>query len=140
MYLYILGISLAIVCSVAGDFFVKQGADRIKDTSTESFGGVWGLLNPVKLFQFLRQLGIFSNGKLWLGIGLLTLHFGGYILAMHSAPVTLVVPLMACTYIIDTIIAKNVLHERVTLLRWAGVAIVVCGVAVLVGFSDFGSQ
>ena len=139
MWLFAVGMSMAVICSVAGDFMVKQGSAEIKGSGIESFGGVKGVLNPIKLFQFIRQLGIFSNWKLWLGVVLLTFHFGGYLLAMRTAPVTVVVPLMSSTYLLNTMLGKFVLHERVSWLRWAGVAIVVCGITILVGFGRVSS-
>ncbi len=137
MFLYILGITLAIIGSVAGDFLVKQATQSAQGPDLDSFGGPWALLNPVKLFQFLNQISLLHSPKFWMGICLMTLHFGGYVLALRVAPITLVVPMMACTYIIDTILAKTMLHERVTLLRWTGVMVVVVGITLLVGWADF---
>ena len=135
MILFAVGIGMAIICSVIGDFLIKQGAEQINAVDVKSFGGIRGLLNPMKLFEFIRQSGIFHNWKLILGIVVLSGHFGGYLLSMRTAPVVTVVPLMASTYILDTILAKYLLHERVTLLRWVGVAVVVAGVVSLVGAS-----
>ena len=133
MFLFALGIGIAVTCSVAGDFLIKQGTQKINGPSVESFGGICGLLNPAKLFQFVQQSGIFHNGKLIFGIVILSFHFAGYLLAMRVAPVTIVVPLMATTYILNTIVGKYLLDERVTGLRWAGVGVVVAGVIVLMG-------
>jgi len=140
MVLFAIGISMAIICSVVGDFLIKIGSMEIKAPSVESFGGIRGLFNPFKLFKFIQQSGIFHNWKLILGIVVLSGHFGGYLLAMRTAPVVTVVPLMASTYIIDTIGAKVVLHERVTWLRWVGVTVVVIGVTGLVGVSGISAK
>lgn len=140
MWLFAIGMAMAVGGSVAGNFFVKQGAEKIHGKGLAEFGGVRKLFNPVQLYRFLAQLGIFKNWNLWLGVALLTLFFGGYLLAMQQAPVTLVVPLMALTYIINTGIGKFVLHEHVPLLRWLGVAVVVAGIILLVGFSERGAQ
>lgn len=135
MFYFAVGISMAIICSVAGDFLVKSSTAEINGPNLDSFGGVWHLFNPFTLFQFLKQYGIFHNWKLLLGIVLLTFHFGGFLLAMRVAPVTLVAPMMSSTYIIDTLLGKFVLHERVTWLRWTGVMVVVSGIIILIGFS-----
>lgn len=135
-----IGLAVAIVGSVTGDFFVKQGSSEIKGEGIQSFGGVKKLFSPVGLFAFLRQLGIFHNWKLGLGILCLTFYFGGYIFAVGNAPVTLVAPFMATTDIINTFIGKFVLHERVSWLRWLGVIIVTTGVTILVGFSSSGEE
>ncbi|MBV8884427.1 MAG: EamA family transporter [Chroococcidiopsidaceae cyanobacterium CP_BM_RX_35] len=140
MTLFAVGISMAIICSVIGDFLIKQGSQALNEVDIKSFGGIWGLLNPLKLFKFIRQSGIFHNWKLILGVVVLSGHFGGYLLSMRTAPVVTVVPLMSSTYIIDTILAKIILHERVTWLRWVGVAVVVAGVTSLVGVSGISAK
>jgi drug/metabolite transporter (DMT)-like permease len=136
MNLFIVGIGMAIICSVLGDFLIKQGTMALTPPDLESFGGGKGLLNPFNLFKFAQQSGIFHNWKLIVGIVVLSGHFGGYLLAMRSAPVVTVVPLMASTYILTTIVAKIFLHERVTWLRWAGVVVVMIGLTGLVGLSE----
>jgi drug/metabolite transporter (DMT)-like permease len=41
------------------------------------------------------------------------------------------VPVSAVTYVLETILAKYVLQERVNRLRWAGAALVLCGVVLV---------
>ena len=113
MLLFTIAMSLAISCSIMGDFFVQQGVKAVKDPSSKSFGS------------------IFRHRKMFLGICLLTCHFAGYTLAMGLAPITVVVPLMSSTYIVNIILARTVLQERVPGLRWAGVAVIMIGVAML---------
>ncbi|MBV8884435.1 MAG: hypothetical protein JO235_10630 [Chroococcidiopsidaceae cyanobacterium CP_BM_RX_35] len=113
MLLFLVAMSVAISCSILGDFFVQQGATAVKSSNACSF------------------CGIFRHRKMLFGVGLLTCHFAGYTLAMRLAPITVVVPLMSCTYIVNIALARTVLQERVTRLRWAGVAVIVFGVIVL---------
>jgi drug/metabolite transporter (DMT)-like permease len=68
----------------------------------------------------------------------LTVQFIAFVAAMRFAPVTVVVPLMACTYILTTVLAHAVLKEKVTGMRWAGVGVIVAGVA-LIGTSTLGT-
>jgi drug/metabolite transporter (DMT)-like permease len=37
----------------------------------------------------------------------------------------------AVTYVLETVLAKYVLKEHVNRLRWAGAALVICGVALV---------
>ena len=113
MLLFTIAMSLAIACSIAGDFFVQQGVTAVKGPKASSFGG------------------IFRHRKILFGVGLLACHFAGYSMAMRLAPITVVVPLMSCTYIVNVALACTVLQERVTRLRWAGVAVIAIGVVVL---------
>jgi len=41
------------------------------------------------------------------------------------------VPATAATYVVETVLAKYVLRERVNSKRWAGVALVACGVLLV---------
>jgi len=41
------------------------------------------------------------------------------------------VPATAVTYVLETVLAKYVLKEQVTWLRWAGASLVICGVALV---------
>ncbi len=137
MYLFI-GITIAIICSVSGDFFVKEGSDRIRTSAVEEVGGWDRMINPNYLVEYAREANIF-NWRLNLGIGFLALYFGGYLLAMKSAPVTVVVPLMSFVHVLNTLLGKYMLHEEVTPLRWTGVAVIVCGIILLGAFGGSGA-
>lgn len=126
----IIGIAVAVVCSVSGDFFVKEGSDRMRTSSVEGLDGWKKRINPIEQIKYVRRANIF-NWRLNLGIFFLAFYFAGYLMAIKSAPVTLVVPLMSITHILNTINGKYVLHEEVTLLRWAGVAVIICGIVIL---------
>jgi drug/metabolite transporter (DMT)-like permease len=41
------------------------------------------------------------------------------------------VPVSAVTYVMETVLAKYLLKERVSGLRWAGAALVICGVTLV---------
>ena len=113
MLLFMMAMSVAICCSILGDFFVRQGATAVSDPSAKSL------------------FGIFRHWKMLLGVGVLTCHFAGYTMAMRLAPITVVVPLMSSTYIVNIILARTVLQEQIPRLRWAGVAVIMIGVAML---------
>lgn len=135
MLLFAIAMGFAIACSIAGDFLVKRGADRLRIPHPKFYGGLRGLLNPGKLIWFVRQSNLCRNSNLIWGVVLLALHFGAYILALRLAAVTLVVPLMSSTYIAATLLGRFVFHEPVSRLRWAGVGVIILGV-ILLGFSD----
>jgi multidrug transporter EmrE-like cation transporter len=132
MLLFAVGISVAIVGSIATDLFLKLAVMEIEIPRLESFGGIQGLLNPQNLFEFISQSGILRNWKLLLSLVLGISHLGGFIVAMLEAPVTVVVPLIsASSYIAATILDRTVFHERVTWLRWVGVTVVTIGAVKL---------
>jgi drug/metabolite transporter (DMT)-like permease len=47
------------------------------------------------------------------------------------ADLSFAVPATAATYVVETVLAKYVLREHVNAKRWAGVALVACGVALV---------
>ena len=134
MLLYI-AVIIAVICSVVGDFLVKEASAKINPPSIEKIGGLSGIFNPKKLFRYMREAGVFY-WKLWVGISFHACFFVGYLLAIKMAPVTIVVPFMSSVYIIDTFLGKYVLHEQVNKLRWLGVIIIVCGIVLLFLFRE----
>jgi uncharacterized membrane protein len=47
------------------------------------------------------------------------------------ADLSFAVPATAITYVLETILARYALKERVTWVRWTGAYLVACGVALL---------
>ncbi len=47
------------------------------------------------------------------------------------ADLSFAVPATAITYVMETVLAKYLLKERVNGLRWAGACLVICGVALV---------
>ena len=50
---------------------------------------------------------------------------------LSVADLSFAVPITAASVVIETILAKLVLKEHVTPMRWAGACFVACGVALL---------
>ena len=132
-----IGLAGAIVFLVAGDFYLKEASAEMKSTSPAEFGGIKGLLNPAQLIRFIRQANIF-NWKFNLSIAFLAVYFAAYMLALHSGNVTVVVPLMSMTNVINTFLGKYVLHEQVTLLRWSGLGLIMFGIVLMMLFGSSG--
>jgi drug/metabolite transporter (DMT)-like permease len=57
--------------------------------------------------------------------------FFAFIELLSLADLSFAVPATAGSYILETILAKYLLKEPVTLGRWAGASLVACGVALL---------
>lgn len=105
--------TLSIVCSILGDFLMKQAASPITGERGAS---------RARLIRALRFGG---------GITLLCLHFIGFLTALKLAPVSIVIPLMSCTYVGTTILAATVLKEQIKPLRWVGIGIIMAGIVLL---------
>lgn len=57
--------------------------------------------------------------------------FFAFMALLSIADLSFAVPATASTYVLETLLAKFFLHERVGWRRWAGASLVTCGVALL---------
>lgn len=57
--------------------------------------------------------------------------FFAYMGLLTVSELSFAVPATAITYVLETALAKYILRERVNWLRWAGAALVICGVALV---------
>ncbi len=72
-----------------------------------------------------------SNATIWLGIGSLLLFFVFYLLVLSWADYSYVLPASAAGYAVVPLLGYIVLGEAVTSARWAGVALICLGVALV---------
>jgi|ERR1051326_2856831 drug/metabolite transporter (DMT)-like permease len=86
-------------------------------------------LGPKGIAQLLRSL---SRNRYVLG-GILAMVFSFFALIslLSIAEVSFGVPATAASLLIETFLAKVLLHEQVHWQRWVGASLVVCGVALL---------
>jgi drug/metabolite transporter (DMT)-like permease len=64
-------------------------------------------------------------------VAAMAVSFFAFMALISIAPLSFAVPVTAASYIFETILAKYLLKERVGWKRWAGVALVACGVGLL---------
>lgn len=71
----------------------------------------------------------------WIAGGILFLlaFFAAYMTALSWADLTYVLPATSIGYVLLALIAKFVLHEQVTLLRWLGILLIAVGVSLVAG-------
>jgi multidrug transporter EmrE-like cation transporter len=109
-----------ILAGVAGDLGIaramKQGG-RIDD------------LRPHSVLRGLVDA--FRRRSMWIGVALQAIAFVSFLSLLSSHDVAVVVPATALSYVVGTAGAKLFLHERVEGARWAGVALITGGVALL---------
>ena len=66
-----------------------------------------------------------------LAIGCMAVSFFAFLKLLSVADLSFAVPATAGSLVLETILAKLLLKEEVTNMRWAGVGLVACGVALL---------
>jgi drug/metabolite transporter (DMT)-like permease len=76
-----------------------------------------------------------TNRSVLLGVALEAAFFGALIYLLSQRDVSLIWPLTSLGFVITAVAAKFILKEDVSLLRWAGVALIVVG-AALVSYSE----
>ncbi len=65
------------------------------------------------------------------GIAAMSVSFFAMLALLSIAPLSFAVPATASSYIVETILAKLILGERVNWQRWAGALVVALGVVLL---------
>lgn len=113
-------ISLAILAGTVGDILLSKGMKQVGEIST------------LKLTELVNiGLAVFTNPTVLLGVGCLAIYFFLFIASLSWADVSLVVPLTAFSYVLTTFFARLILHEPVSLTRWAGTLFIALGVVLV---------
>jgi drug/metabolite transporter (DMT)-like permease len=86
-------------------------------------------LRPDRWGVVLRALA--RRGTLILAVAFMAISFFAFMKLLSIAEISFAVPVTATSLVIETILAKILLKEKVTGLRWAGALCVACGVALL---------
>lgn len=84
---------------------------------------------PRSVLRFLGRA--LSEKWFWAGIGLLALGFFSLLELLSRADVSFAIPATALSFVVGGLGAKLFLGERLTPLRWAGIALVSLGVALV---------
>ena len=79
-----------------------------------------------------RALAILSrNGYVVASVAAMAVSFFAYLGLLTVAELSFAVPVTAITYVLETALARYILNERVSWVRWAGALLVICGVALV---------
>ena len=114
-YLVLAGVALF---ASAGDSLLSRG---MKDIGGVSLHDVSALIVAVR------------NPWIILGILFLIAFFAAYMSALSWADLTYVLPATSIGYVVLALIAKFMLHEQVTMLRWVGILLISAGVSFVAG-------
>lgn len=74
---------------------------------------------------------VFTTATIWLGIACLITFFVSYMLALSWADYSFVQPAGSLAYAVVAVLGYFMLGEHVSLLRWAGIAVICIGVFVV---------
>jgi drug/metabolite transporter (DMT)-like permease len=100
---------------------------------TASFGDVllshgMSQVGPVSLHNLGLLLTALKNLWVMAGIVLLLGFFASYLTALSWADLTFVLPSTAFSYVVVALLSRFWLHEHISIYRWLGILMIVCGV------------
>jgi drug/metabolite transporter (DMT)-like permease len=111
---------IIVVCNAGGDLLNSKGMKRHGEVHDFRPGGIARLVR-----KLVRNFHVVA------GIVLMAIAFFALISLLSIADLSFAVPATASSYIIETVLAKYVLREHISGLRWLGAAFVAIGVSIL---------
>lgn len=115
---------IALVLEAVGVVFLSAGLKEIGEVRT---------INASEIGRLIRRGA--SNPKILLGVLLETIFFAFLIVLLKRNDVSLIWPLTSLGFVLTAFSARFILNEQVSPTRWAGVAFIVIG-AALVSWSE----
>ena len=113
--------SAFILCSTGGEIIITHAMKIVGEPTR---------LRPREILVFLGRA--LRNASFWTGIPLLAASFYLLLMLLSWEPISLVIPASALNpYVFGTLAAKYFLGEQISPGRWAGVALVCAGVALV---------
>ncbi len=107
-----------------GVVMLKNGMDKIGDVKEVSVSEVARIVKAGA-----------TNGSILLGVFFEALFFVVLLILMSQNEISLLWPLTGLSFVFATIAAILFLNEKVSSMRWAGVALIVAG-AILISYSE----
>jgi drug/metabolite transporter (DMT)-like permease len=113
-------IAVMVIAGPLGNVLLGRGMKHIAGLA------IWP---PSQLFH--TGMNIFMSGSIWSGIASLTTFFVAYMLVLSWADYSFVQPASSLAYGVVALLGYLMLGEKVSPLRWAGIAVICLGVFVV---------
>jgi uncharacterized membrane protein len=115
---------IGLILEAVGVVFLSKGLKQIGEAS------------QINVSEVLRLIGRgITNPNILLGVACEAAFFGTLLYLMSKGDVSFVWPLTSLGFVLTTLAAKFILHEHVSILRWAGVLLIVFG-AMIITYSE----
>ena len=111
---------IIVCCNAAGDLLNSTGMKRHGEVND---------FRPSGIARLLRTLA--RNFYVIAGIVMMAIAFFALISLLSIADLSFAVPATASSYMIETLLAKYVLGEHISRMRWLGAVLVAIGVSIL---------
>jgi drug/metabolite transporter (DMT)-like permease len=113
-------VAVIVMSTVFGDLLQTSEMKRVGEVHD---------FRPGKLGRLLAQMA--QRKYLILAVFFMAISFFAFMKLLSVADLSFAVPASAATVVLETILARLLLGERVDIRRWAGAGLVACGVALL---------
>lgn len=111
---------LAVTAGTVGDILLAKGMKQLGDLSTMNLRGIMEVA-----FRAMTEW------KIVVGTAMLALFFFLWLAVLSWEDLSVALPMQALNYVLVAVLAKYILHEEVSLLRWGGIALVCIGVMLI---------
>ena len=112
---------IALCLEAVGVVFLSQGLKQLEGPAS---------YHPREMVRLLGR-GV-ANRSIVLGVFFEALFFGGLLYLMSRADVSFLWPLTSLSFVLTALAARFYLHEQVSGFRWGGVALIMCGAALII--------
>lgn len=95
---------------------------------------VAGVVAATTCYDLLQSHGMRRGGRAWklpLSVVFMAISFFCFTQLLRIADLSFAVPATAASFVVETLLARLILRERVNRLRWTGALLVATGVALL---------
>jgi len=109
-------VAVCILCGAIGQTLMKTGMSEVGE-----IGGLGELFNPSTVSRIFTNVYVIGGLLLYASFAILWLG------ALSNLDVSFMYPLLSLAYVVTAILGFIFLKEDITLLRWAGIGLVVAG-------------
>ncbi len=113
-------IGLSVILSVMGQFFLKLGINSL---------GKVDLLKTSNLISNIRLLA--SSPYIYLGFLAYGVSALSWLVTLSRADLSFAYPMMGLSFVLAAFVSELYLGESITMVRWAGIFVVVFGVVLI---------
>jgi drug/metabolite transporter (DMT)-like permease len=113
-------VGIIVACNACGDLLNTTGMRRHGEVRD---------FRPGAMLRLLRALG--RNAFVLGGLVAMAVAFFAFLALLSVAHLSFAVPATAASYVLETLLARWILRERIGWQRWTGASLVACGVTLL---------
>ncbi len=113
-------VAVIVACTTVGEILQAQGMRQQGEIND---------FHPTALGRVLAAMA--RNRTLIFSVLCMALSFFTFMTLLSVADVSFAVPATAASYVLETVLAKWILHEQISPRRWLGALLVAGGVALL---------